>query len=153
MATPTDILIRPCRPQECASVLALWGRAYETPGTTDTLPEIAHLVSEHQGSLLVAVINHAIVGTAIAAWDGWRGNVYRLAVLPEYRRRGVARALVEEAQRRLEARGARRLSALVDHGSPNAVAFWESLHDIGYERDPRMTRYIKTISSKPGARG
>ena len=32
--------------------------------------------------LLGAERDHHIVGTLIVAWDGWRGNMYRLAVLP-----------------------------------------------------------------------
>jgi len=26
-----------------------------------------------------------------------------------------------------------------------AVSFWDSLNDIGYKRDPRMFRYVKTL--------
>ncbi len=40
----------------------------------------------------------AIVATLIAAWDGWRGNMYRLAVAPELRREGIARTLVEAGE-------------------------------------------------------
>ena len=46
---------------------------------------------------------HALSGTVIASWDGWRGAMYRLAVLPSLRRRGIAAALVDEGERRLQA--------------------------------------------------
>jgi ribosomal protein S18 acetylase RimI-like enzyme len=83
------------------------------------------------------------VGTVIAGWDGWRGGIYRLAVVPECRRRGVARALVAEAERQLAARGARRLSAMVARDEPQAVAFWNAAR--GWEREPRWHRYAKDI--------
>ncbi|HEX5371017.1 MAG TPA: GNAT family N-acetyltransferase [Dehalococcoidia bacterium] len=35
----------------------------------------------------------AVVGTFIVTFDGWRGNMYRLAVLPSLHRRGIARRL------------------------------------------------------------
>jgi hypothetical protein len=40
------------------------------------------LISEPAASLLVATIDNQIVGSVIGGWDGWRGNIYRLAVTP-----------------------------------------------------------------------
>jgi GNAT superfamily N-acetyltransferase len=51
--------------------------------------------------LLVATAHGRIVGSVIGGWDGWRGNIYRLAVVPEYRRLGIARRLVKEVSRAL----------------------------------------------------
>jgi ribosomal protein S18 acetylase RimI-like enzyme len=65
-----------------------------------------------------------VVGTIIAGWDGWRANVYRLAALPSARRRGIALRLVAEAERRLAAKGARRISAIVMSEHDPAVALW-----------------------------
>ena len=66
-------------------------------------------------------------------------------MLPEHRRQGIAKELVEEAERRLYARGARRISILVEHEDILATAFWDSAQDIGYVPDPRMKRYVKTL--------
>ncbi|PYN15456.1 MAG: GNAT family N-acetyltransferase, partial [Candidatus Rokuibacteriota bacterium] len=77
--------------------------------------------------------------------DGWRGNIYRLAVAPEARRHGLARRLVDDAVRVLRARGAHRISALVERHEAHAVGFWDSLTDQGWRRDERMLRYIKNV--------
>jgi ribosomal protein S18 acetylase RimI-like enzyme len=69
-------------------------------------------------------------------------NIYRLAVGPEHRRRGIARRLVAEISRELFAKGATRLSALVEHEHQWAIDFWDSARDLGYERDPRFARYL-----------
>src|SRR5207245_7270488 len=142
-------VIRPCRFEECAAVLGLWERAGAIPSATDPLEELGRLVRAHGDGFLVAIQQGAVVGSVIGGWDGWRGNIYRLAVAPEARRRGLARKLVHEAERALRAKGARRLSALVERDEAHAVGFWDSLATTGYQRDPRMLRYVKTLDAKP----
>lgn len=143
------IVIRPCRLEECAAVLALWERAGAIASPTDTLEELQRLVRSdaHGDGFLVAVQQDAVVGSVIGGWDGWRGNIYRLAVTPEARRRGLARRLVNEAERVMRAKSARRLSALVERHEAHAVGFWDALAMRGWRRDDRMTRYVKTESS------
>ena len=133
-------------------VQALWRAAGAVPSTTDDLPALEHLVSEHGDLFLVAAEDNRPVGTIVGGWDGWRGNIYRLAVLPSHRRRGLARALVAEVARRLAARGARRITVLVEGHDTRAVAFWESLGELGCERDPRMMRYVLTPRPNPAGR-
>src|SRR5437879_9361270 len=138
------VAIRPCRAEECEAVLALWRRAGATASATDTLEELLRLVrSEHGDGFLVAIQEGAIVGSVIGGWDGWRGNIYRLAVAPEARRSGLGRRLVHEAERLLRANGARRISALVERHEAHAVGLWDALADSGWRRDDRMMRYVK----------
>ena len=137
------VVIRPCRPDEGPALLDLWHHADASPSPTDTPEQVDQVIRDPAASVLVAVDNDLLVGSIIGGWDGWRGNLYRLAVLPSYRRRGVARALVAAAEERLAERGARRVSALVEHDHPWAVGFWDSL----YEPDPRMIRYVKEVDA------
>ncbi len=115
--------IRPCRLEECPAVLDLWTAAGADPTVTDTLEDVERLVRENGDLFLVAAQEASVVGTIIATWDGWRGHIYRLAVRPESRRKGIGRALVQEAERRLVARGSRRIVCLVLQEDAQAVAF------------------------------
>jgi ribosomal protein S18 acetylase RimI-like enzyme len=137
--------IRPARADEAPRILALWQEAEATPSPTDTHGEVLKLLGEPAAVLLVAEVDGRLVGTVIGGWDGWRGNIYRLAVLPAYRRRGIGRALVGKAERRLRGMGARRISALVESDHPWATDFWNSLGVSGYRHDERMRRYVKTL--------
>jgi beta-N-acetylhexosaminidase len=111
------------------------------PGATDTEADLRRLLETDPGSLLLAEDEGRIVGGLIAAWDGWRGNLYRLAVLPSHRRRGVARALLEEGERRLRDKGAVRVSVLAI-GESEAPEVWTAL---GYGFDKRIQRFVKTL--------
>jgi ribosomal protein S18 acetylase RimI-like enzyme len=138
-----EIVVRPIRNDELVAVLGLWHAAGVTPPSiSDSIEGLTRLIREPVALLLVATINGQIVGSVIGGWDGWRGNVYRFAVAPEHRRQGIARRLVVEITKELFAKGATRLSALVEQEHQWAMDFWDSVSDLGYERDPKFARYI-----------
>jgi ribosomal protein S18 acetylase RimI-like enzyme len=138
-----DILVRQAHGGDFSAILQLWGHAGVTPpSNSDSLDGLICLMDCAGAVLLVATAHGQIVGSVIGGWDGWRGNVYRLAVAPEYRQLGIARRLVKEVSRELFAKGAERIGALVEHEHSWAVQFWESLGDLGYRRDPQFVRYV-----------
>jgi ribosomal protein S18 acetylase RimI-like enzyme len=137
---PTEIAIRPVRDDELAAVLRLWHAAGVTPpNISDSIEGLTRLIREPGALLLVATIDHQIVGSVIGGWDGWRGNIYRLAATPEFRRKGIARRLVGEIRSELFAKGATRLTALVEHEHQWAIDFWDSM-SIRLRRAARVTR-------------
>lgn len=136
-------VIRRVRDDELDAVLRMWRATGVTPPSlSDSIEGLTRLIREPAALLLVASIDNQVIGSVIGGWDGWRGNIYRLAVTPEHRRRGIARRLVAEISNELFARGATRLSALVEQEHQWAMDFWDSLSDLGYARDPKFARYI-----------
>jgi ribosomal protein S18 acetylase RimI-like enzyme len=133
MAVPTDF----------PAVLELWRRADATASATDDEQALSALLARDPGALLLAEVDGRAVGSLIAAWDGWRGGLYRLAVLPEHRRRGIARRLVAAGEERLRELGARRVTALADGGDGGAAEFWAA---VGYEPDGRSVRRVKNLN-------
>jgi ribosomal protein S18 acetylase RimI-like enzyme len=58
-------------------------------------------------ALLIAELGGVMIGSLVAAWDGWRGSFYKLVVHPEQQRRqGLATELLKEGESRLRALGA-----------------------------------------------
>jgi ribosomal protein S18 acetylase RimI-like enzyme len=137
------VAIRTGRRDDLDGVLALWALARSPAARTpDDATKVGRLLDHTEDALLVAEADGRIVGALVAAWDGWRGNLYRLAVLPEWRRQGIARALVEAGHERLRLRGCPRVTVLVDDGDETAAQLWRS---TGYEHDVHMDRYVRNL--------
>jgi ribosomal protein S18 acetylase RimI-like enzyme len=139
----TEIRVRPAGPADAQRVLDVWSRARTPYATTaDTADLVEQLLARSPTGLLLAEEGNRTVGTLIAVWDGWRGNMYRLAVLPSHRRRGIAKLLVHEGERLLFEQGARRISALVATADDAACALWRS---AGFEFDDVAGRFVRAL--------
>jgi ribosomal protein S18 acetylase RimI-like enzyme len=134
--------IRSAGEKDIASVLDLWIVAGSVPSVSDSPDGLARLLAADSQALLVAELDGVLVGSLIAAWDGWRGSFYRLAVSPEHRRKGLATMLLREGERRLCKRGALRLTAIVADDEAGAMGFWRA---VGYQRQPQRARFVRHI--------
>lgn len=141
----SDIIIRSCRQEECPIILELWKQAEVIPSTTDTLEALELMLQQDGELLLVAEYDRKIVGTVMGGWDGWRGNIYRLAVIPEFRRRGTGSRLIKEVEERLKSRGVKKISIMVEKSDDLAKEFWDTMNKLDYQYDPRIIRYTKTL--------
>src|SRR5438270_11602929 len=140
----SDFVLRECRSEDVGPVLQLWRQAEATPGVTDTADDLRRAVEEGP-AVLVAEVEGRLVGSIIGTFDGWRGNIYRLAVHPDYRRRGIARALVAEVEKRLARQGAKRITALVEKNHSWATGFWQA---VGYGLDSRIVRHVRSLQTE-----
>ena len=138
--------IHACKVEDVEAVLELWRQADATPSVTDTVGDLRRAVASGPANVLVAEVDGRIVGSIIGTFDGWRGNMYRLAVHPSYRRRGIASALVAAAEKRLTRQGAKRITALVEKDHASATAFWQA---VGYGPDGRIVRHVRTLKPDP----
>jgi ribosomal protein S18 acetylase RimI-like enzyme len=136
-------MVRRGRSGDVQQVMALWGQARsEHASAPDRLDDMERLVTDSPAALLVAEREGEIVGALIAAWDGWRGNMYRLAVRDDCRREGVGIALTRAGEDYLRSCGARRVTALVAFDDEVAGGFWDS---AGYPLDDEIGRRVRNF--------
>jgi ribosomal protein S18 acetylase RimI-like enzyme len=136
------ITLRAGTGDDVAAVLAFWRDATAEPSSTDDADGLQTLIARSPRALVLALDENAIVGTIIAGWDGWRGTLYRLAVAPSHRRRGIATMLVADAERQLREQGVRRMHLIAGRaGGTAAEAFWLSAR---YEPTDQV-RFVKML--------
>jgi len=124
-------------------VLDLWTESRsEHASTPDRLEDVERLVADSPAALLVAERDGEVVGALIAAWDGWRGNMYRLAVRDRHRREGIGLALTRAGEEYLQRCGVRRVTALVAFDDDVAGGFWDS---AGYPLDHEIGRRVRNL--------
>ncbi|MFI1258083.1 GNAT family N-acetyltransferase [Streptomyces netropsis] len=138
----SDLHIRAAEPAELDAVLAFWKDAAEGTSISDDRTGMARLLARDPESLLLAECDGELAGTVIAGFDGWRCHLYRLAVHPRHRRRGVARALLAAAEERFVSLGGRRGDAMVLDRNESAHHAWRA---AGYAREPQWSRWVKPL--------
>jgi ribosomal protein S18 acetylase RimI-like enzyme len=134
--------IREFKIQDYAIVRALWQSAGLILRPGDELEDVKLKLQRDPDLFLVAEQIDEIVGSVIGGWDGRRGWIYHLAVKPQHQRKGIGKELVREVEKRLVAKGAKKVNAQVYKWNEQSSAFFRA---IGYETQPDLIMIGKQL--------
>jgi ribosomal protein S18 acetylase RimI-like enzyme len=95
-------------------------------GRSDTPEEIQKKLKRDPDLFLVAELNEEIIGTVIGGYDGRRGIIYHLAVHENVREKGVGTLLMNEVEKRLQAKGCLKCYLLIVAENETAAQFYEN---------------------------
>ncbi|HEY8986824.1 MAG TPA: GNAT family N-acetyltransferase [Streptomyces sp.] len=138
-----DLRIRAASPDDLDTVLAFWKSAAEGTSISDDRAGVERLVARDPEALILAESGGQLVGTVVAGFDGWRCHLYRLAVHPDRRRRGIGSALLAAAEERFVALGGRRADAMVLTRNETAHHAWGA---AGYSPQEQWRRWVKPLA-------
>ena len=128
--------IRAFQPADESAVVALWRECELTRPWNDPRKDIARKLAVQPELFLVGVVDHAVMASVMAGYEGHRGWMNYLAVAPRYRGRGYGRALVEHVERLLLERGCPKVGLLVRNTNREAAQFYRRL---GYAQDESIS--------------
>lgn len=118
-------------------VIALWTEVFGyQAGHNEPSLVIDRKCAVCDDMIFIAMVGDTVVGTILAGYDGHRGWLYSLAVLPAHRHHGVGSALVRNAEEALAKCNCVKVNLQILESNAGVVAFYEK---VGYEVEPRIS--------------
>ena len=114
------------------AVVDLWKECNLTVPQNDPVEDIEKKLAFQPELFFVAFSDGKLVGSVMAGYEGHRGWLNYLVVLPSYQKRGYGRRLVERAIAELKRLGCLKLNVQIRESNASAVAFYEHL---GFRND------------------
>lgn len=111
----------------------------------DAREGIAFFLKRNPNTNFVAYEDGKLVGCILCGHDGRRGYIYHTVVLQEYRRRGIASALVDKAVDALKKEGITRVCLNVIESNEEGKNFWLNR---GWEKKDFLGFYSKSITDR-----
>ena len=112
--------------------MTLWEHCGLTRPWNDARKDIARKLAVQPELFFVLDVDGTVVGSVMAGYEGHRGWMNYLAVSPDAQRHGYGRALVEHAERALQAIGCPKLNVQVRSSNSTVIEFYRRL---GYVED------------------
>ena len=137
--------LRRLRSDDHAAVLALWQRA----GLHSIRPEGRDSQAEFEKQLAGGQIaigleeGGSLIGVVLATNDTRKGWINRLAIDPDYRRKGYGEQLACAAEEALRGAGMKLIAAFIEDGNTASLALFEKL---GYAVHPKIVYVSKRDS-------
>ncbi len=131
------VTVAPYCDEHFDGVAALWEDVFPQDPPWNRAPvAIPQKLAVQPELLLVAHDEGAVIGTAMAGYDGHRGWLYAVAVRPDRQREGVGTLLLGEAEQRLHAMGCAKINLQIRAGNEAVAAFYLR---HGYEVEERVS--------------
>lgn len=145
MGQTAQLRIREFQLSDYSRVLELWKSAGLVYRPGDDLEGVKLKLQRDPDLFLIAEENHEIVGVVLGAWDGRRGWISHLAVRPDRQGKGIGTLLVNELEKRLAAKGAKKVNAQIYRSNTSSIDFFKS---VGYEIHSDLIMVGKLIGKK-----
>jgi ribosomal protein S18 acetylase RimI-like enzyme len=133
--TAADVRYRHMLAEDIPAVLTLWEQAGldNRPIGRDAPEALTQQLGAMGRHFWLAELDGRIVGAVLGTHDSRKGWINRLAVHPDFRRRGLARALLARVEQSLAEDGIEIFTALIDSENEASCRAFES---TGYEEYP-----------------
>tara|TARA_Y100001934_G_scaffold59534_1_gene73781 strand:+ start:3156 stop:3554 length:399 start_codon:yes stop_codon:yes gene_type:complete len=119
------------------AIVRLWDRVFADDPPWNAPADLIRIKRGVQPELFfVCELDGAVVGTAVAGFEGVRGWVHKVAADPDQRRSGIASHLMAVVEDGLRSAGCPKLNLQVRAGNDAAVAFYKA---AGYAIEDRVS--------------
>jgi len=119
--------IRKLTPGHYDDIIRVWKKAELPfmPRGRDSRRKLTGQMRKDPDLFFGAFVGKELVGVAFGSYDGRRGTINRLAVVPEYQHKGIAAKLVAKCEKALRAKGAVVLTTLIEIPNPGSIGLFK----------------------------
>lgn len=123
--------IRTITIEDYDSLYALWCSTEQSKRALNPVDDsregIERYLKRNPNTCFLAYTNDKkVIGVILTGHDGRRAIIHHMCVHPDFRRLGIAKALVGKAEEALKAEGISKIFGLVFKDNDTANAFWEN---------------------------
>jgi len=109
------------------AVVDLWRKCNLVVPQNDPVEDIQRKLVFQPDLFFVAILDGKVIGSIMVGYEGHRGWMNYLAVLPEHQRSGYGRKLVEKAVDELKRLGCLKVNLQVRRSNVSVVEFYKHL--------------------------
>jgi len=132
--------IRKYRPDDREFLIRLWEMTFPDRPQHNRPAKMIDSKLAFDDMIFVAEQDGRIVGACMACYDGHRGWLYAVAVLPECRLDGIGTALVEHSINALREIGCVKVNLQIRSTNKSVAAFYQSL---GFAVEDRLSMGLR----------
>ncbi len=115
-------------------MIAIWETVFPDDPPHNNPPKVITAKLAVDDLIVVAEKGAKIIGACMAGYDGHRGWLYAVAVLPEFRRCGAGKALVQSAIKALADLGCIKVNLQIRSTNLEVAAFYKALSFVVEDR-------------------
>jgi ribosomal protein S18 acetylase RimI-like enzyme len=120
------------KPKYQDAIIDLWKKCNLVVPLNDPVEDIRKKLDFQPELFFVALLGDELIGSVMVGYEGHRGWLNYLAVLPEYQKRGYGRKLVKKAVDELRKLGCQKVNLQVRRSNISAAEFYRH---IGFKDD------------------
>lgn len=129
-------------PEYQGAVVDLWSQCDLIVPQNDPVEDIQKKIDYQPELFFVALLDGELIGSIMVGYEGHRGWINYLAVLPSFQKRGYGRKLVDRAIVELRKIGCLKLNLQVRGANASVVEFYKHL---GFKEEDRISLGMRLV--------
>ena len=127
-----DLIIRKYEEKDESQVISLWQQCNLIVPQNNPHEDIKKKIEFQPNLFFVGTVNDEVIASIMVGYEGHRGWINYMAVLPEYQNKGYGRQLVDKAIAELKKLGCLKVNLQVRENNKDVIEFYENL---GFSND------------------